>query len=125
MGKTSTRGHKGAGARSGYKRRYGYEGGQMRLFMKLPKRGFTRGRFLKKSNIELNLSTINELYNDGDVVNLKTLLEKKYFQKNMSGVLKILAKRNLEKKVSIEANKFSKTALTKLDEKKIKYKVVK
>jgi len=123
-GKTSSRGSKGYGARSGSTRRYGYEGGQMRLFTKLPKKGFKRGRF-KKSYIELNLCKINELYKDDDVVNLTTLSQKGCIPKKTKLILKILAKGDLDKKVTIEANCFSKGALKKIEEKKIQYKEIK
>ena len=122
-GKTSSRGHKGAGSRSGYKRRYGYEGGQMRLFAKLPTRGFTRGRFLKPV-MEINFKEINRLFQDGEVVSLQTLLEKKFITKNFNGKLKILANGDVEKKVSFEANLFSKTAIKKIEEKNLNYKAI-
>ena len=123
-GKTCSRGHKGYGSRSGSTRRFGYEGGQMRLFTKLPKRGFTRGRF-KKDNIELNLFIINELYNDDEIVSLTTLVEKGFIPKKNRLLLKILAKGELDKKIIIEAHYFSKSALKKLEDKKIQYKEIK
>ncbi len=123
-GKTSSRGHKGAGSRSGYRRRYGYEGGQMRLYTKLPIRGFTRGKFIVPT-MAVNLSQIEEKYNDGEVVNIETMKQKKLISKNFIGKLKVLANGKVNKKVSIEANGFSKEAVKKLDEKKIKYKVIK
>lgn len=120
-GKTSSRGYNGAGSRSGYTHRYGYEGGQMRLFTKLPIRGFKRGRFAK-TILELNLFKINELYKDGETVNLATLHEKGQNPKQSFKFLKILANGEIDKKVSIEAHKFSKGALKKIDAKKITYK---
>ncbi|MBN2478626.1 MAG: 50S ribosomal protein L15 [Parachlamydiales bacterium] len=119
-GKTCSRGHKGSGSRSGYKRRHGYEGGQMRLYTKLPIRGFTRGRFAKAA-LEINLSKINQFYNDGEVVNLKTLYEKKIITKKKYTFLKVLGNGEIDKKVTIEAHSFSESSLRKLDEKKIKY----
>ena len=124
MGKTSTRGHKGAGSRSGYKRRYGYEGGQMRLFAKLPKKGFDRAG-LKNPLIELNLFKIDELYNNDDVVNLETLRQKGCVSKKKGLILRILGHGELNKKVKIEANSFSKGAIKKLEDKKIEYKEIK
>lgn len=123
-GKTSARGQKGYGARSGSTRRYGYEGGQMRLFTKLPRKGFTRGRF-KKPYIELNLCKINYLYKDGETVNIETLRQKGWLPKKVKLTLKILAKGKLDKKVIIEANSFSKGALKKLEDNKITYKEIK
>jgi len=123
-GKTSSRGMNGFGSRSGYRRRYGDEGGQMRLFAKLPKRGFARGRFIKPV-FELNLGDIQRMFNDGDVVNLKAIRDKKCASKKDITFLKILAKGELTKKISIEAHSFSKTALKKLDDKKNSYKEIK
>lgn len=122
-GKTSCRGQKGAGSRSGYKRRFGYEGGQKRLFTKLPTRGFTRGRFVKPS-FAINLDAIDQYFGEGEVVNAKTLYDKKLCSERLSGGVKILGKGALTKKVTIEANRFSKEAIKKLDEAKITYKVL-
>ena len=123
-GKTSCRGQKGAGSRSGYKRRYGYEGGQMRLFSKLPHKGFTRGRFLK-THVILNLKDIDRIYKDGETVNLSSLYEKGCISKKISGGLRILGDGDIvSKKVTIEAHFFSKKAKSKLDDKKIIYKVI-
>lgn len=123
MGKTSTRGNKGYGSRRGSTKRLGYEGGQKRMFTKLPRKGFNRGRF-KKPFIEINLSKINELYENGEAVNLETLFKKGYVSNKAGLVLKILAKGEIDKKVTIEANCFSKGALKKLEEKKIQYKEI-
>lgn len=120
-GKTCSRGSNGAGSRSGYTRRYGYEGGQMRLFTKLPIRGFTRGRFAK-TILELNLFKISDLYKDGETVSLETLHQKGQNPKQSFKFLKILGNGEIDKKVSIEAHSFSKGALKKLDVKKVKYK---
>ena len=123
MGKTSTRGHKGQGSRSGARKRYGYEGGQFRLYMKLPSRGFTRGRF-DDEVFAMNLGDIEKTYQDNDVVSLKSLIEKKMLPKTYRGELKILSGGELSKKVTIEANKFSANAIKKLDDKKISYKIL-
>ncbi len=120
-GKTSCRGEKGAGSRSGYRRRYGYEGGQMRLYMKLPCRGFTRGRFIKPK-VSINLLLIDKLYNDGEVVNYKTLVEKGCAPRNANCEIKILSKGDITKNVTIEADKYSKGAEKKLKEKNISFK---
>lgn len=123
-GKTCARGISGYKARSGSKKRYGYEGGQMRLFTKLPKKGFSRGKFIKPI-LELNFCQIEELYKEGDIVNIQTLRDKGLLPKNINKV-KILSKGELKKnKIQIEAHSFSKGALQKLDEKKIKYTKVK
>lgn len=123
-GKTCTRGQKGFGSRCGYTSRLGYEGGQKRLYTKLPRKGFNRGRF-KKPNIELNFDKINILYNNDEVVNLKTLSEKTCIPNKAGLMLKILAKGELNKKITIEAHYFSEGAIKKLEEKKIAYKEIK
>jgi large subunit ribosomal protein L15 len=122
-GQTACRGQKGQKARSGYKRRYGQEGGQMKLYRKLPVRGFTRGGFAKPV-YSINLKLIDELYQDGDVVSVETLQAKGHMPTKMTGGLKILSMGELTKKVTIEAKKFSQEALRKLEEKKISYKIL-
>jgi large subunit ribosomal protein L15 len=113
-GKTCGRGGKGDSARAGYKKRYGHEGGQMRLYRKLPVRGFTRGLHVKVG-VAINLDQIEELYADGEVVNLQTLYEKGFAPRTAPGGLKILSNGELSKKVSIEAHHLSKMAKTKLE----------
>jgi large subunit ribosomal protein L15 len=122
-GKTSGRGEKGDGSRSGYKRRYGYEGGQVPLYRKLPIRGFTRGRFEKPSQA-ITLALIEQYFNDGEVVNMATLREKGLVHRRLPAGIKILANGELTKKVTIEANAVSKSALQKLEEKKISFTLV-
>ncbi len=122
-GKTSCRGSKGDGSRSGYKRRYGYEGGQVPLYRKLPIRGFTRGRFIKAS-YAVTFSLIEHNYEDGEVVNMATLREKGLIPRRLPGGIKVLFTGDLTKKVTIEANGFSEAAIRNLEEKKISYTVV-
>lgn len=122
-GKTSTRGHKGQGSRRGARRRFGYEGGQMRIFRKLPHRGFTRGKF-EELNVVVNLCTLDKFFADGDVVNPETLLQKGLIASYVPGALKILAKGELHKKITIEADRFSESAKQKLEAKKIPYKII-
>lgn len=121
-GKTCGRGTKGAGARSGYKRRYGYEGGQFRLYMKLPIRGFSNERFRKRYDA-INLDLIDKLFEDGEVVNLQTLRDLSYI-KGVSYGLKILGKGELKKKVRIEAASFSDSAKQKLQQENIEFIIV-
>lgn len=122
-GKTCCRGHKGDGSRSGYKRRYGYEGGGVPLFKRLPTRGFTRGRFAKQS-LSINLWQIEKHYNDGEIVNAETLKAKGLLKRKMIAGIKILSKGELSKKVTIEADRFSQNALKVLEEKKISFKII-
>lgn len=119
LGKTCGRGEKGAGSRSGYKRRYTYEGGQFRMFMKMPYRGFSNVRF-RRSFEGVNLDQINHMYKDGETVNLQTLIERG-FVKGRNLRIKILGNGELTKKVTIEADAISETAKEKLNKAKIKF----
>lgn len=111
-GKTSGRGHKGLKQRSGGSVRPGFEGGQMPLFQRLPKRGFTN-RFAKSYGI-INLDQLNN-FEDGTEVTPELLFENKILRKNKAkdGV-KILGDGNLEKKLTIKAHKFTKSAEEKI-----------
>lgn len=106
MGKTSTRGHKGQNARSGGGVRPGFEGGQMPLFRRLPKRGFHN-----KWRIDYDIVNLKDLnrFNDGDVVELASLVEKGLIRSNAKRV-KILASGNLERKLTIKVDKVSDSA---------------
>ena len=113
LGKTSGRGHKGAGSRAGWKSRARYEGGQMPLYRRMPVRGFTRGRFLRRFDV-INLGDIESLFNDGEVVNVRTLREKGFLKGNSFG-LKVLGHGELTKKIAIEAVAVSESAKEKLE----------
>lgn len=119
-GKTCGRGEKGAGSRSGYKRRYGYEGGQFRMFMKLPIRGFSNARFAKEFDT-VNLDQIERMFEDGEVVNRDVLIERGFLRGKGHG-LKILGKGEIKKKVTIEADAISAGAREKLQQAKIAFK---
>ncbi|SCA63626.1 50S ribosomal protein L15 [Chlamydiales bacterium SCGC AG-110-M15] len=121
-GKTSGRGIKGAGARSGYKRRYGKEGGQFPLYLKLPTRGFSNVAFQKRFD-SVNLRQIDAMFEDGETVNLQTLKDKGFISGPSHG-LKILGDGELTKNVAIEAHAFSKSAMAALEEKKIKFTLI-
>ncbi|MCB1111367.1 MAG: 50S ribosomal protein L15 [Chlamydiales bacterium] len=121
-GKTCGRGTKGQGARSGYKRRYGREGGQFPLHMKLPIRGFSNARF-RKTLDSINLSQIDKIFNDGDTVNLESLRKHGIISGKSHG-LKILGNGELTKKVKIEAYAISEGAREKLQQAKIDFTVL-
>lgn len=113
-GGTSTKGHKGQSARSGGKIRIGFEGGQMPLFRRLPKRGFTNAPF-KQVVVIVNLLQIENGYDNGMHVDRTNLLEKgiltiKKGLQDRSVVLKVLGKGNLTKKLIITADAFSESA---------------
>ena len=121
-GKTSCRGGKGDSARQGYRKRFGYEGGQVPLYRKLPIRGFTRGTFAKAS-MAVSLSTLEQYFQEGETVNAASLREKKLIPRRLPGGIKILAG-VLTKKLKIEANAFSKGAMAVLEEKKISHTII-
>ena len=97
LGKTSGRGHKGQKARSGGGVRPGFEGGQMPLHRRLPKRGFTN--IFKKEMVEVSLDSLN-VFEDGAVVNIESLLEAGIIKNAKDGV-KILSNGNLTKKLTV------------------------
>lgn len=120
-GKTCCRGHKGDKARSGYKRRGGNEGGALPLFQKLPGRGFSNARF-KKPMYEVNLGRLEQCFEDGDIINKRTLVEKGFPRYCMKRGFKVLAQGELIKKVVIEAKAFSKNSVRKLEKNQIEFK---
>lgn len=119
-GKNCGRGEKGDSHRQGYSKRFGYEGGQVPLYRKLPVRGFTRGKFIKLT-AEVTLAKIEAYFEDGETVNAETLREKALIPRRIPGGVKILANGELTKKVKIEAHHISKAAALKLEEKGISF----
>lgn len=112
LGKTSGRGHKGQNARSGGGVRPGFEGGQLPLFRRLPKRGFSNAKF-KKVYAVINLSDLNVFEND-TVVTPELLKETGMLKKQLDGV-KVLGNGTLEKKLIVKAHKFSNTAIEQIE----------
>lgn len=110
-GKTGGRGHKGQNARSGGGVRPGFEGGQLPIYRKLPKRGFHN--HLAKHYAIVNLSTLNE-FETGEVVDMNALLQAGYIRKELDG-LKILGGGELAKKLTVKANVFSASAKEKIE----------
>ena len=111
LGKTSGKGHKGAKARSGGGKRPGFEGGQMPLYRRVPKRGFNN--VFRTEYAEVNVEQL-EAFEDGATVNAQALLEKKIIRKELDGV-KILGVGELTKKLTVKAAKFSATAKEKIE----------
>ena len=112
QGKTAGKGHKGQLARAGRGQRAGFEGGQMPLQRRVPKRGFNN-IFATEMAI-VNLATLEKCYNDGETVTVASLLEKGILKKTLDGV-KILGRGELTKKLSVEANAFSESAKSKIE----------
>jgi len=110
MGKTSTRGHKGQGARTGSSLMRGFEGGQMPLHRRLPKRGFTN--IFRTEYAVVNLATIAEL---GETeLTLERFIALKLLRKS-KGLLKILGNGEITTAVTVHAHKFSKSAQDKIE----------
>lgn len=105
-GKTSGRGHKGQKARSGGGTRPGFEGGQMPLFQRLPKRGFTN--IHRKEFSIVNVDTLNR-FEDGTEITPELLLEEGVVSKLKAGI-KVLGNGTIEKKLTVKAHKFSASA---------------
>ena len=110
-GKTAGKGHKGQNARSGGGVRPGFEGGQLPLYRKLPKRGF-KNRFAVNYSI-VNVAALNK-FEDGAVVDLEALVAAKIVRKPLDG-LKVLGNGDLTKKLTVKATVFSATAKEKIE----------
>ena len=111
-GKTAGKGHKGQNARSGGGVRPGFEGGQLPLYRKLPKRGFNNARFGKKYAV-INVQSLNK-FNDGEVVDCAALLALGIIDNAFDGV-KVLAEGDLTKKLTVKAAVFSAQAKEKIE----------
>ena len=111
-GKTAGKGHKGQNARSGGGVRPGFEGGQMPLQRRLPKRGFRNYPFRKEYQI-VNIDFLN-VFEDNTVVTAEELLSKGFID-NLETAVKILGDGILEKKLTVKANKFSESAKQKIE----------
>ncbi|NLZ36670.1 MAG: 50S ribosomal protein L15 [Clostridiales bacterium] len=110
-GKTSGRGHKGQKARSGASIRRGFEGGQLPLYRKHPKKGFTP--FAPVEYAIVNLNTLNK-YENGAVIDLESLMADGVVRKPLAG-LKVLANGELKKQLTVKATKFSAAAKEKIE----------
>jgi large subunit ribosomal protein L15 len=111
-GKTSGRGHKGWGARSGSSRRPGYEGGQMPIYRRVPKRGFTNARFRTDFTV-INIEKLN-VFADGETVDLETVLQRGLASLTTKN-LKVLGNGDLTRKLTVRAQKFSRSAREKIE----------
>ena len=112
LGKTSGRGEKGQKARSGYSHKPGFEGGQLPLYRRLPKRGFSNAMFKTKYAV-INLSDLNK-FEDGAVVTPELLSEMGLVKKQLDGI-KVLGNGELSKKLTVKANAFSASAKEKIE----------
>ena len=112
-GKTSGRGEKGQKARSGGGVHPWFEGGQTPLYKRLPRRGFSNARFATKYAI-VNVSDLNR-FKDGETVTPELLKESGLVKKELDGI-KVLGNGKLEKKLTVKANIFTNSAITKIEE---------
>lgn len=112
QGKTAGKGHKGQKARAGRGMRPGFEGGQMPLQRRLPKRGFNN-IFAKEIAI-VNVSSLDKTFNDGDKVDAEALIKTGLVKKELDGI-KILGNGELTKKLDVKVNAYSETAKTKIE----------
>ncbi|MDE6060104.1 MAG: 50S ribosomal protein L15 [Clostridia bacterium] len=112
-GKTSTRGHKGQWARSGGGVRPNFEGGQMPMTRRLPKVGFNNKRFAHEYSA-VNVDVFNR-FEDGEVVDINKLIEANIVKKAENYGLKVMGDGVLEKKLTIKANKFTASAIQKIE----------
>ena len=110
-GKTAGRGHKGQNARSGGGVRPGFEGGQMPIYRRLPKRGFTN--IFAKEYIEINVSDLNK-FEDGTVVDANLLKESGVISKILDGVV-VLGRGELTKKITVKAARVTEGAAKKIE----------
>ena len=113
LGKTSGRGENGQKSRSGASIPAWFQGGQTPLYRRVPKRGFNNARF-RTEYATINLSDLNKYFNDGEEVTPEILKEKGIIKQQLCGV-KVLGNGELEKKLTIKANRFSSSAITKIE----------
>ena len=111
LGKTSGKGHKGAKARSGGGKRPGFEGGQMPLTRRIPKRGFTN--IFAKEYATVNVSALN-VFEDGTVITNEALIEAGLIKKTLDGV-KVLGGGELTKKLTVSVDKVTESAKQKIE----------
>ena len=121
LGKTSGRGEKGQKARSGVSIPATFEGGQLPLYRRLPKRGFSNAPF-KIKYATINVSDLNS-FKDGTEVTPALLREVGLLKNQLDGI-KVLGNGNLERKLTIKANKFSREAINKIEKSGSKYEVI-
>lgn len=112
-GKTSGRGHKGQKSRSGYSRRSGFEGGQMPLNRRLPKRGFNHSD--RHPFAEVNVDVLEQAFDDGASVSTEDLVAKNVV-KDLRGGVKVLGRGELSKKLSLRVNAISASARSKVEQ---------
>ncbi|MBQ6624794.1 MAG: 50S ribosomal protein L15 [Clostridia bacterium] len=112
QGKTAGKGHKGQLARAGRGMRPGFEGGQMPLQRRVPKRGFNN--IFRKEIAKVNVSSLDKVFDDGAVVTVDALIEKGLIKKALDGV-KVLGNGEITKKLTVQVNAYSESAKQKIE----------
>jgi large subunit ribosomal protein L15 len=112
MGKTSSRGEKGQKSRSGYSRKIGFEGGQMPLHRRLPKRGFTN--IFKKRWLEVSIGSLNQHFSSDDEITPELMHQRGIIKKAKHDVV-VLGTGELSKALRISAHRFTKSAREKIE----------
>ena len=112
QGKTAGKGHKGQKARAGRGPRPGFEGGQMPLQRRVPKRGFNN--IFAKEIVSVNVSTLEQIFNDGDIVDAAALINAGVIKKELDGV-KIVGNGEINKKLTVKAHAYSESAKQKIE----------
>jgi large subunit ribosomal protein L15 len=113
LGKTAGRGNKGQKSRSGYSRMRGFEGGQMPLHRRLPKRGFTNA--FRRQWAEVNIADLEKLFETGATVTPEALVEQGLVRKSMRRSIVILGQGELKKALTVNAHRFSASAKQKIE----------
>lgn len=113
LGKTAGRGNKGQKSRSGYSQKRGFEGGQMPLHRRLPKRGFTN--IFKKVWAEVNLSALERVFDAGATVSPEELVAKGLVRKSRGDAVVLLAQGEIKKALTIKVHRFSEAAKKKIE----------
>ena len=112
QGKTAGKGHKGQKARAGRGMQIGFEGGQMPLQRRIPKRGFNN--IFRKEFATVNIASLDKVFNDGDTVTIEALVANGLVKKTLDGV-KVLGNGDLTKKLTVQVNAYSETAKSKIE----------
>ena len=112
QGKTAGKGHKGQKARAGRGMQIGFEGGQMPLQRRIPKRGFNN--IFRKEFATVNIASLDKVFNDGDTVTIEALVASGLVKKTLDGV-KVLGNGEISKKLTVQVNAYSETPKSKIE----------
>ena len=112
QGKTAGKGHTGQKARAGRGMQIGFEGGQMPLQRRIPKRGFNN--IFRKEFATVNIASLDKAFNDGDTVTIEALVASGLVKKTLDGV-KVLGNGEISKKLTVQVNAYSETAKSKIE----------